>query len=186
MLSRHEWKERLVSNHLLFRRAERNPPVIGPSLDSNGRIIGDLKAMETAYFMSVASEGQISFFNELRKVNRVAADEYMLTISGSIEKWKEDVRLLRIVIRYLKENADAMKRAERLLNEEEKIRVALKLPSTLQRHFPDFFKSIDLEGLDFKAQLAKIRNVRMRVHAEKNYLENYLHKLQRKMPFLFE
>jgi len=186
-LHRSEWKRMLNSNTGLFRRARSAPPyIIGPTLDEHGRVTADLKVMETVYFESVASKEQRTFFKELKSVNPIAADEYMLIISGSIKKWKEDMKLLVLVLRYLRREESALKEEENLISEEEKVKVAVKLPLVLRRHFPHFFKSVDLEGLDFRAQLDKIKEIKRNVCEEKDYLKDYIKKRRREMPFLFE
>jgi hypothetical protein len=186
-LRRSDWKRLLGSDKFLFKRAASAPPnILGPTMDSQGHVIGDMKMMDRMHFERVASSEQRAFFEELSRVNHRAADEYMLTISGSIEKWREEMSLLVMAAHYLKKEESALDEEERLIREEEKLRASVKLPLVLKRHFPYFFESINLERLNFEAQLAEIKRVRQRVDVEKDYLEQYIKKRRHEMPFLFE
>lgn len=186
-LQRKEWKRLLNSNKGLFKRVKSAPPsVIGPSLAESGKVVGDMMFMETAFFMRVAGKDQREFYDELERVNQTAAKEYVLTISGSIERWKEDVKWLTVALHYLKKEEDILKKEERLAEEETKLQALIKLPAILKRHFPHLFKDINLENLNLDDILNKIKSIENKVSSEEHYLNKYIKKLRHEMPFLFE
>ena len=92
-LTRDEWKRLLNSNNGLFKRAKKAPKsVIGPTLTETGSLVGNMMAMEAVAFENVANDQQHKYYKELAKVNPKAAKEYLLTISGSINIWKKDIK----------------------------------------------------------------------------------------------
>jgi len=184
-LHRSEWKKLLNSNKDLFKRIKSAPPsIIGPQLDEHGEVIADLKLIETVFFEKVANKNQHDFFKELKKVNPPAADEYMLTIGGAIERWKEDMKRIEFSLHQLKKGEHVLEKEEkRLIREEIEIK---DLIETLKRHIPNLIKDIELKGLNFTELLNKIRMVEQNINSKESRLKSYLKKRKHEMPFLFE
>ena len=188
-LNRDEWKKLLNSNKGLFKRVRAAPPtVIGPTLDEDGRVVADLMVIEIESFMKVATTDQREFYEELERVNPKAAKEYMLTIGGSIKRWKEDIKWLRVLQRYLKKGEDILKEEETLVTKGIKLQELfyIHLPPVLKRHFPPLFGDLNVENLNLDELLDRIRSAEKKVSSEEHYLDGYLKKRKREMPFLFE
>ena len=182
-LSNVRWKELLDSDDGLFKRFDASPRILGPTLDNKGRVIGDLMTVELFYFMSHAAEDQKNFFNELKKDNALAAKEFLLTISGSIEKWLEDINLLVRILNYLKKEERSFNQEIFLLERTEQVKLSIVIPDVLKRHLPEIFSS--LEKPDLKGIIGEIKKTLNAVSDEENYLEGYLKSLKKSMPFLF-
>lgn len=182
-LSSRRWKQKLASNEGIFKHAERSPGyVIGPTLDSQGRITGDMMVMEEEYFQSVASREQQQFLKVLQRVDVVRAKEYLLTISGSLEIWKRDVRWLKIALRYLQEEEKFLEEEAALFKREGK-----HFPGILKRHFPQLFQDIEFPQLSLNELNAWIKTMLdERIRPEEEYLKHYLHKIEAEMPFLWD
>ncbi len=170
----------------LFRRMNgTSPEIVGPTLDSSGKVTGDLFLTETLRFMDYAGEAQRNLYQQLLDVNQVAAKEYLLTISGSIDRWKKDVKWLNLALGYLREEGEFLRgEAEFML--QENTHGSKNFPDALKRHFPQLFYDIDFTGLSLEGALQKVKLLLEEVEPEEKYLEDYLTNLQQEMPFLFE
>jgi len=188
LLPKLEWKRLLKSNQGLFIRRQKRAPnfVIGPTLSDSGKVIGDTESIEASYFGQIASKDQMEFWRKLSEVNPIAGDEYLLNIIGAIQVWKEDIKWLKIAYNYLKKEEHTLSKEKQLTEREEAINLSLKLPPILQRHFPHLFKDVDIHPSDFDSLLEKIRQTESRVKSKEHYILDYLNKIKKEKPFLFE
>lgn len=170
----------------LFRRMKTTSPgIVGPTLDSLGKVTGDLFLMETLRFVDYAREAQRDLYQQLLDVNQVAAKEYLLTISGSIDRWKKDVKWLNLALGYLRDESDFLHQEVEFIGQENG-HGSKNFPDALKRHFPQLFYDIDFTGLSLEGALQKVKLLLEEVEPREAYLEDYLTRLQSEMPFLFE
>ena len=141
-------------------------------------------AMEMANFENIASTEQKKFLRELG--DSTAAKEYILTVSGSIEIWKDDMKWLEIALYYLKKEENVLKKEEKSVEHSEQLNASLKLPLILKRHFPHLFEGMELDNLYFDDLFKKIHEVEIKVGTEEHYLFEYIAAKKAEMPFLFE
>ena len=180
-----DWRRLINSNRSLFRRISSNYRFAGPTLGSNGKIVGDMLVSETSFFNMHATDEQVEFFDMLNKINKIKAREYLLTIIGAIDKWREDVSILRRIIILLKEEyVSAEKRLSIIKKEEESI-LLKNAPEILKRHLPNIFKNLETDFKSFDEMIIRIKEEMARFGKEVVYLENYLNSLKKEMPFLF-
>lgn len=180
-----DWRRLINSNRGLFRRISSNYRFAGPTLDSDGKIVGNTFGYENSIFNMHATDEQIEFFDMLNKINEIKAREYLLTIIGAIDKWKEDVSILRRIIPLLKEEyVSAEKRLSIIKKEEESI-LLKNAPEILKRHLPNIFKNLETDFKSFDEMIIRIKEEMARFGKEIPYLKNYLNSLKKEMPFLF-
>jgi len=187
-LTRNEWIEKLESKDPLFKITNKNTnPIIGPSLTDSGTIVGDALVMESTLFGSSANEEQQKFYNQLLKDNITAAKEYLLYVSGAINKWKEDMEILELTDKYLKIKNSKIKNEEKILEKLEKLDAHLKLPEILKKHVKKLFDKINFSNEDsFEEVMKKLENAHQFIEHEEEKIENYISKTKKELPFLFE
>ncbi len=181
-LSYSEWKSYLHSNKGLFVKSPKETDIIGPTLTKDAQIIGDMMAMEASIFGIVATQDQIDFSNELIKENYTAYLEYILTISGSIERWKKDMKIIQDVLNELEKEEKELKKNEEILSNARTHEVS----KTLKKHFPQIFKGEIFKGKSFTELIQEIKDSEKKVEDIIDYLKNYIKDKRKKMPFLFE
>jgi hypothetical protein len=173
----------------LFVRINIHPRVLGPSINEEGKIMGDQCSVETMIFQGSASELQKSFYDELLKIKKSPALEYMLNIENTITIWKKDVEWIIIANNYLK------KTEQELINEEEAIveqmgkhceKIHNRIPEALKRHFPKLFENEAIEEETLFETIRKIKEIEKKVEAEEGYISRFLEETRRDFPFLFE
>ncbi|MCF7872018.1 transposase [Candidatus Woesearchaeota archaeon] len=171
------WKELLTSqNNPLFKRIKHKSPIIGPHTTKEGKVVGDLLAMENNHFETYATEEQKQYYNELLKINKPRAYEYLLTITNSIDIWKQDLQAIWYVRALLTTEADSFKQRLRQLKESLKEEQIKEIPNSLKRHIPEQIFDIEIEEI---IKIAKIEE-------KEKALTEYLKKIGEQMPFLFE
>jgi hypothetical protein len=182
-----EWKQMLRSNKGLFQvRGRHTPQRPGPHMTDTGEITGGLGFMENIFFSKICTEEQAEFFEELISINPAAAREFMFTINNSIDIWKEDISLLEFALRNLEKEDRAMHFKEQLIQKANKKKITVKLPSVLKRHFPPLFNDVELEGIELKELIIKIKSMEEKVEAGEHYIKDYLNTIRKEMPFLFD
>ncbi|MBI2146760.1 hypothetical protein HYU22_05470 [Candidatus Woesearchaeota archaeon] len=186
VLSEMEWKRCLGdSGELLFKRQNGTSAIIGPTLDDSGKVIGDAFAVETMHFMDIAQPEQRDFYLELLEVNQTAAKEYLLTVSGTFERWRKDVMWLNVALKYLREEGQFLRQEQQFIQQENGYG-SKTFPDALKRHFPQLFYDIDFTGLSLDGALQRVKTLlEEQVLPEERYLDNYLSRMEREMPFLF-
>jgi len=171
------WKEELITQASpLFKRINKKSPVAGPHATKSGGISGNVLWTEKNYFDAYATEEQKKYYAHLKETNMPRADEYLLTITDSIDTWKQDIEIIEYIKKLLKmeeNNFDAQlkKLKEDLVHEQLK-----RIPAALKKHIPEHIFDIDLNDIQSIAKLAE----------KEKALTNYLNKLREEMPFLFE
>ena len=187
-LSPEEWKARLGSDQGLFARIPRaSRAVIGPRLGKSGHITGDLLAMETIYFTRYASTEQNKYFQELMDSNLPAAMEYMLTVSHSIRRWKNDLRVIIKALHIMEDNENLLEGEEIKVKMGKSPDIFLqKLLPPLKRHFPLLFKNVEKRTVLDQADISRIKEMEGIIKSEERYIKNYLRGMKEKMPFLFK
>ena len=171
----------------LFQHIRGRSPAVGPRLDNDNTIKGDVFAVETFFFNTHASKEQVEFYEYLRKNHPSQAFLYVLNITNSLEIWKKDVK-------YLSDFLEELKRDERKLTiETHDIRNLSKsenllksIPDILRKHFPNMFENLETEYLDLNHLIEDLRTAEKKMHSLKKFLEEYLEKLKERMPFLFK
>ncbi len=182
-----EWKRMLRSNKGLFQvRGRPTSQRSGPHMTDTGEITGGLGFMENVFFSKVCTKEQAEFFEEFISINPAAAREFMLTINNSIDTWKEDIRLLEFALKNLERENWDMHFKEKLIQEANKKKVTVKLPPVLKRHFPQLFNDVELEGIELKELIRKIKSMEEKVEAEEHYIKDYLNTIRKEMAFLSE
>lgn len=171
------WKELLVTqNAPLFNRIKQKSPIIGPHVTKDGNITGDLLMMELNHFEEYATEEQKQYYEELKKRNKSRAYEYLLNITNSIDIWKQDIQSIWYARALLTTEADSFKIRLRQLKENLKNEQIKEIPDSLRRHIPEHIFDIDEDTIIKTAKLDE----------KEEALTNYLKKMQKQMPFLFE
>ncbi|MBI2666607.1 hypothetical protein HYX13_03270 [Candidatus Woesearchaeota archaeon] len=195
-LTREEWKQLLHSNEGVFKRCEAPEQTTGIRLDYAHLEKGDTgrgdACKEILYFVfHKATSEQQEFYWALGIVeqpnsNAPASLEYVLTMLGSLERWKEDVRWLVKAKNYLHTEEKILEYDSRQVAYGKKV-LSIRVPPVLKTHFPHLFHDVDFTGLSQEETLEKITQVlTSEVEPEEKYLEIYLENLQKTMPFLFE
>jgi hypothetical protein len=186
-LKRGEWKRKLKSNSGLFqirRTTETARP--GPHINENGRIQGGLGLMEDVFFQKICTDEQRKFHQELMQVNPIAGREFAFTIDGSVDIWKEDLKLMEFALKVLEKENSTMHYEEKLMQEANKKKITVKLPPVLKKHFPQLFNDVEFKGIGLEGLINKIKLMEEKVEAEEHYIKDYLNMIERDMPFLFE
>mgnify|MGYP001602302754 CR=1 FL=1 len=186
-LTEQEWKRSLASDQGVFRRiATPLAQFKGPRLRPSGEVMGDFFSTETLAFDKGASIEQREFYVALTRNNALAAMEYLLTMTGAITIWKEDMVLLQHVVDDLENEERALRDEENILiGEGARFKNASRLLEALRRHLPEVFNDSDLDALDLGKLIQRIDEVLVRLSPRKNYLKEYLRIKRAEMPFLF-
>ena len=187
VLSSSEWRQQLADsrNELFYRQNGVSVAVVGPTLDTSGRVTGDAFAMETMHFMGIARPGQKDFYQELLENNLVAAKEYLLTISSTLDRWKKDVKWLNVALQYLHSESEFLRHKQTFIQQENGYSSKM-FPEALKRHFPQLFYDIDFTGLSLPRALQRVKQLLEEHVPRERYLEDYLTRIHQEMPFLFE
>ncbi|PIN79938.1 hypothetical protein COV13_04435 [Candidatus Woesearchaeota archaeon CG10_big_fil_rev_8_21_14_0_10_32_9] len=180
------WEKLLESNSGLFLKYPKNPRVVGPTLCQSGTVSGDLLAIETNYFMSVANELQKDYYFLLLEENISKAYEYILTIIDARKKWEEDIQILWDIKMYLELKANDIKMSEKKLLESFDMEKAEDIPAILKEHMPKHFVNIDIPPKDYENLIDKLEHSVKILREKRTILIEYLTKRRNEMPFLFE
>src|SRR3989338_1296174 len=180
-LTREEWKKLLESNEGLFKRCEASEETTGIVIDSEyGRGDG---CKEVMYFVfHKATPEQQEFYcaigdSESPAGNVPASFEYVLTLLGTIQRWKEDVSWLQKARNFLYAEETILHHDEELV-QQGKEALAIHIPPVLKAHFPHIFRDIDFTGLKTSQKLEKISEVlHYEVEPKEKYLETYVKNL---------
>ena len=171
------WKEELITQASpLFKRINKKSPIIGPHATTSGQIIGKLFSMEEIHFYNYSTQDQKEYYEHLKKTNIPRAYEYLLTITNSIDMWKQDIQAIEYVRAMLTTEEESFKLRLKTLKknlEEEQLK---RIPAILKKHIPEHIFDIDLNDIQSIAKLAEKEKV----------LTDYLNEVHEKMPFLFE
>lgn len=184
-LSEREWHALLSSNTGLFRRGPPHPNAIGPRLQSDGEVTGDIELIERVHFEQHAQDNQKRLLAVLEKENEQAYHEYLLTITQTIDIWRNDARMLQRLLRYLKKKEhDIETRKEDI--DRSRILDPHELDGIVRRHFQPFVQRLSQEDTDMHQRIIAVFNEKeKKIRGLEQYLERYLERLRQKMPFLF-
>ncbi len=188
-LTRTEWKRFLASGTGVFQKTRTPPPpsIVGPTLTKSPYPIqGDSLFRETVFFQDVATKEQKALYDELTRSYPSAAGEYLLTITGMLSRWKEDIRWLRVILNYLQRRESVLQLEEKVLKDAGKQISEIGFPEILKRHFPDLFKDLELEDTNFEQLLARLRQTEEKMKLLEHTIREYLLRKEANMPFLFE
>lgn len=186
IISDKDWKEALASNQGLFKKFQKAPYIKGPFIDSTGKVQGDLLAIEINHFMNHASEEQKNYYAQLIDQDLSKAYEYILTITGSIQTWKEDMQILHATWSYLSVKEKDLEISRRRLLESLDYQKIHTLPQTIMKHIPSQYIKIDIDPSDYADLFKKIEKTINSYKDKKEVLGEYLSKKRKEMPFLFE
>lgn len=187
-MSRGEWKGKLVSNDPLFELSHTPLPsnVKGPHVTETGQVVGDVLSTEIDVFTDVAHPDQQKFFEELTTPNYPAAIEYVLTITGALAVWKDDIKALEFVLEVISRGEAAIRNEEHLIKEAEAIHKDTKLSEILQRHIPGISEKIDIKMLQFDSLLNQLKTLETTLKPIEKELRVNLRQKRKELPFLFE
>jgi len=190
-ISEREWKKRLASNEGLFRRLESKAEFVGPTLvrkEGTGKeeILGDTMSIETSIFYGYTTQFQQKLHEQLEKEDPEKANEYLLTIAGAIDKWKDDIKVLQNFLALVRREEKLFKDEERKIQVIEEIKN--KLPAVIEKHLPDAFKTIKGHLSDMDRFLADLEYTIEKMQELEKFVSEYLEFLKGKghMGFLFE
>jgi len=189
-IGKREWKKKLASNKGLFKKVEVKAPFAGPHLkiDKTGReeVIGDMGEFEESIFVMYATPFQYKFYNDLKKQDIEAANEYMFTITGAVDKWKEDIKVLQNFL-------DVLRKEENLFVDEEKRietieEIKEKLPRIIEEHLPATFQKIRADLKDMDKFLKDLEVAVEKMQELEKFIKDYFEYLKekRRLGFLFE
>lgn len=186
VISEEDWKEYLASNQGIFKRFQKAPYIKGPFIDSSGKVQGDLLAMEINHFMNHSSEEQKNYYAQLIDQDLSKAYEYILTITGSIQTWKDDMQILHATWSYLSVKEKDLEISRRRLLESLDYEKIHTIPQTIMKHIPSEFIKIDVDPSDYTDLFKKIEKTINSYKDKMEILGEYLSKKRKEMPFLFE
>lgn len=186
ILNEKDWKEKLASNTGLFKKLPKPRSIIGPHIDKKDQIQGDLLAMEINYLMSKATEEQKNFFLQLMDIRHERAYEYLLTITNSIDDWKEDIQAMSYAKRFLDLKIKNVESSLSNLWKNIEIEKIEKIPSIVKKHLPEHFFDIDINERDFKQIMNNIQKSDKNAEIRCKNITDYLNKRRKEMPFLFK
>ncbi|MBW3016903.1 hypothetical protein KY316_00900 [Candidatus Woesearchaeota archaeon] len=180
--SEHEWKKALASNEGIFSRIKLQPQYLGPQLTETFEITGDFMGLENSIFEKYATPFQHKAFDELEKQSREKANEYLLTICGAIDKWRQDVRVLQDFLTALREEEHELKEEEKTVHRAE---VILHFPEVLKRRLPELFAKLEAGLKNMDTFLNEVRAAEKQIEYIEKKIEAYLESLRTKMHFGF-
>ncbi len=180
--SEHEWKDALKSNNGMFAKINVRPAYLGPQLTKELEITGDFLAIEKAVFDKYATPFQRNAFDEIEKQSEEKANEYLLTICGAIDKWKQDVRVLQDFLTALKEEKKELTKEEKTVHKAELI---FHVPDVLRRRMPEVFAKLELDVGNIEVFLYDLKNAEEQIEFLEKKINIYLADLKKNRHFGF-
>jgi len=177
-----EWKEALQSNEGLFAKLKVSPSYAGPQLTKDLEITGDVLAFERSIFEKYASQFQVNVFDEIRKQSEEKANEYLLTICGAIDKWKQDVKVLQDFLAALKEEKKELRNEEKTVHKAE---IIFHIPDVLRRRMPEVFAKLELDVGNIEVFLHDLKNAEEKIEFLEKRINIYLADLKKNRHFGF-
>lgn len=186
--SEREWKRALNSNQEIFKVIAKHPNYAGPHLyhdEENEMIEGDTLGTELATLNFYGTDQQRLAYEDLRRQDEGKAAEYLLTIVGAMDRWKEDIKVLRELLYALRKEERVLVKEERTVERAEVIKT--KVPDTLKKHLPEVYRVLKRDFANLDVFLNDLQLAVKKITDLENLLDSYLTGLQAKgMKFLFE
>lgn len=186
-IGRKEFISRLEKGDgFLFKKIDKKSPAIGPNLTDDNKIMGDVLAVEISFFYMHSTKEQTEFYEQLQKESEQESYRYLLTITNSLDIWKQDIKQLNELLHELLKDEGEIKKEEldvSTLRKREEL--ASRIPEVLKRHFPQVFEKIEKDYNDMDVLINDLKDAESKVHYLEEMIKNYLAKLRKIMPFLF-
>ncbi len=189
------WRKLLHTNRGLFKRIPvASPSIRGPSLDSEGKITGENFGMEAYFFMQHATPEQQKFKELLDETNLHRSEEYVLNITGALEKWKRNMKVLKQMIVTLQLKEKKIREEEAEIAADQKTGTATvkehqphvkEFLDFLEEHFPRLYNQVNLPVHSLSELVKQLQEILHSVKGERDYLRQRVAAEEKERPFLF-
>ncbi len=194
---RKKWEKELLSGKAPFDplpKANLLKRIKGPTFEEDKGLQGHSGGFEEFLIIRELDNNPDlkKTYDGLKKVNPVAAKEFIYVKTNIFEIWKKDVFWLNEVIKGFKKKSKELTDEKKILTEEEKLAekeeelvAKTEIPDTLKRHFPNIFSDLHIDHPDFDSLIDEITDKLNFIHDKEEFLRDYLTNLRKDIPILF-